>query len=79
MLLVGTQTPDSPAREENAEMTKHIHKISFLENKTLTYLGLSALFPVENVWDMIMICLNRFSLVLMRVLDAYSDQLTEAD
>lgn len=78
-LLVGTQMPDSPPQQENIKMNKHVYKISLLENKTFTYLGLRALFSLGNVWDVVMICLNNVSLALMMVWDAYSLQLTETD
>ena len=70
---------DPPPQEKNTKVNKHIYKISVLENKTFTYLGVLALFSLKNVWDMVMICLNHFSPALMRLLDAYSTQLTGTD
>lgn len=43
------------------------------------YIELLVLFSLENVWDMVMICLNSFSLALMKVLEAYSVQLPDID
>lgn len=71
--------PGSPPQEESKKMNKHVYQISVLENKTFTYRGVLALFSLENVWDMAMICLNSFSLALVRVLDVYSTQPTETD
>lgn len=49
-------------------MNKHRYKIYILENKMLKYLGVfSIFFPLENVWGMVMVCLNSFSLVPLRV------------
>lgn len=60
-------------------MNKHRSNISVPENKPFAYLEVSAIFPLENVWDVAMMHLNSFSLVIMRAFDAYSTQDREAD
>lgn len=59
-LHMGTQIPSSVA-QENTKMNKHRSNISLPENNTFIGLGVSAIFPLENVWGMAMTHFNSFS------------------
>lgn len=68
----GFSEPRFSATEEGAKINEQRYKISVPENKMTTYPAVLAFFFLENVWDMAMISLNTFSVVLTRVSDACS-------